>query len=226
MGAYLLTGAGSGIGELVARTLHERGDEVWLVARSPERAEELASSYDGARTLVADLSDPSSLTDLAVPDELAGVVHSAGVVDVAPLTETDPADLERAVAVNLVAPMVLSRLVVPAVRRARGTHVFVNSGSGLRAKADWASYNASKFGLRGFADALRGEESGHGVRVTSVYPGRVATPMQERVHAAEGASYDPSEWIRPETVAAQVVAVLDLSADATITDLTISPTPR
>lgn len=226
MGAYLLTGAGSGIGELVARTLHDRGDEVWLLARSAERAEDLAGSFCSARTVVADLADAASVAALTVPDALAGVVHSAGVVDVAPLTETDPADLERAVAVNLLAPMVLSRLVVPAVRRARGTHVFVNSGSGLRAKADWASYNASKFGLRGFADALRGEESAHGVRVTSVYPGRVATPMQERVHAAEGAEYDASDWIRPETVAAQVVSVLDLSEDATITDLTISPTPR
>jgi short-subunit dehydrogenase len=223
MGAYLLTGAGSGIGELVARTLHDRGDELWLLARSPERAEELAASFDGARTLVADLADPSSVAHLPVPESLDGVVHSAGVVDVASLTDTEPADLERAVAVNLVAPMVLSRLVVPAVRRARGTHVFVNSGSGLRAKADWASYNASKFGLRGFADALRGEEAGHGVRVTTVYPGRVATPMQERVHEAEGAAYDASRWIRPGTVAAQVVGVLDLSEDATIPDLTISP---
>ncbi|MCH1866622.1 SDR family oxidoreductase [Nocardioides sp. CFH 31398] len=223
MGVHLLTGAGSGIGELVARALHDRGDELWLLARSPERAEELAAAFEGARTLVADLADASAVSALEVPPAVDGVVHSAGVVDVGPLTDTDPADLERAVAVNLVAPMVLSRLVVPAVRRARGTHVFVNSGSGLRAKADWASYNASKFGLRGFADALRSEEAGHGVRVTTVYPGRVATPMQERVHAAEGASYDASRWIRPETVAAQVVAVLDLAEDATIPDLTISP---
>ncbi|WP_299051425.1 SDR family oxidoreductase [uncultured Nocardioides sp.] len=226
MGAYLLTGAGSGIGELVARALHDRGEELWLLARSAERAEQLAASYDGARTLVADLADPSSLTGLDVPDALDGVVHSAGVIGLAAMDHADAASLTESVTVNLLAPMLLTRLVVGAVRRRRGTHVFLNSRSGLWARAEQSAYNASKFGLRGFADALREEETAHGVRVTSVFPGRVATPMQERLRAAEGEDYDASDWIRPETVAAQVVSVLDLSEDATITDLTISPTPR
>jgi short-subunit dehydrogenase len=101
--------------------------------------------------------------------------------------------------------------------------VLVNTGSGLRANAQWASYNASKFGLRGFADALRLEEEEHGVRVSTVYPGRTATPMQEQVHQQEGARYDAAAWIRPETVAGEIVRLLDLGPDATIPDLVIRP---
>ena len=126
---------------------------------------------------------------------------------------------------NLVAPAALTRVALPALRAARGTVVFVNSGSGLRANPGWAAYAASKFGLRALADALRAEEREHGVRVTSVYPGRTATPMQEQVHQHEGKDYDPEAWVQPETVADAVLHTIDLPRDATIPDLTVSPGP-
>lgn len=225
MATHLLTGATSGIGQVLAERLHERGDDLVLLARNDEKADRLADRYAGCRTVVADLSSPERIGD-AVPDDLPpldGVVHAAGVVDVAAVADTDPASLAETVTINLVAPMLLSRALLEPVRRARGTHVFVNSGSGLRARATWASYNASKFGLRGYADALREEEQPHGVRVTSVYPGRVATPMQEKVHAQEGKEYDASAWIRPETVVDHIIGVLDLSRDATVADVAIRP---
>ena len=101
--------------------------------------------------------------------------------------------------------------------------VFVNSGSGLRANPRWAAYAASKHGLKALADALRAEESANGVRVTSVYPGRVATPMQEKVHEQEGKEYDASDWIDPESVATTILTALDLPRDAEVTDLTVRP---
>lgn len=91
------------------------------------------------------------------------------------------------------------------------------------AHPQWAAYAASKHGLRALADALRGEEAGAGVRVTTVYPGRTATPMQEKVHSQEGKDYDPGAWIRPETVAEAILHVLDLPGDAVLTDLTLKP---
>jgi short-subunit dehydrogenase len=111
------------------------------------------------------------------------------------------------------------------LRAARGHVVLVNSGSGLVAHPTWAAYAASKHGLRGFADALRGEEREHGVRVTSVYPGRTATPMQEKVHAQEGKEYDASAWMDPASVATTVLTALDLPRDAEVTDLSVRPTP-
>ena len=74
-----------------------------------------------------------------------------------------------------------------------------------------------------FADALRAEEQDHGVRVTTVYPSRTATPMQEKVHEQEGKVYDERLWIQPETVAATILHVLDLPPDATIPEVTIRP---
>lgn len=79
----------------------------------------------------------------------------------------------------------------------------------------------SKFALRAFADALRAEEGD--LRVTSVYPGRTATPMQAEVRAAEGAEYDPSAFVQPEAVAGQIVALLQLPRPSLVSDVSIRP---
>ena len=125
---------------------------------------------------------------------------------------------------NLLAPAELTRLALPALRAARGTVVFVNSGAGLRANPEWAAYAASKHGLRALADALRAEEHGSGVRVTSRLPGPHGHPdAGAKVHDQEGKEYDAGDWIRPETVADAIRHVLDLPRDATIPDVTVSP---
>ena len=225
MPTHLLTGAGSGIGAAVARRLHDRGDRLVLLARTPERAAELTRNYPGAVTLVADLSDPDGLerrlagSDL--PDALDSVLHVAGAVELSAVADLPVAELREQIDVNLVAPAVLTRACLPALRRAKGTVLFVNSTSGLRANPTWAAYAASKFGLRGLADALRAEEAAHGVRVSSVFPSRTATPMQEKVHAQEGKDYDPSEWITPDTVADAILHVLALPPEATIPEIVV-----
>jgi short-subunit dehydrogenase len=223
MATHLLTGAGSGIGAVLARRLLDRGDEVLVVARSGERGEELAADLPGVTALVADLAFPESVEALSLPASLDSVVHAAGVVDLGAVADLSVDAWATQLRVNLVAPAALTRVALPALRAARGTVVFVNSGAGLVAHPQWAAYAASKQGLRGLADALRAEEAEHGVRVTSVYPGRTATPMQEKVHAQEGKDYDPAAWIRPETVADAILGVLDLPGDATVPDLTIRP---
>lgn len=224
-GTHLVTGAGSGIGAAVADLLHARGDALCLLARSQERSEDLQARYPGATVLVVDLADPAAVDELAgLPARLDSVLHVAGVVDLAPVAELSLAQLRGHLDVNLVAPALLSRATLPAVRRARGTFVFVNSSAGLSASPQWSAYASSKFGLRALADSLRAEETAHGVRVTTIFPSRTATPMQQKVHEQEGRDYDPGDWIRPETVAATILHVLDLPADATIPELTVRPT--
>lgn len=225
MATHLVTGAGSGMGAVLAERLLERGDALVLLARSTERAHELRSDLPDATVLVADLADPAAVEAVVdqLPDSLDSVVHAAGVVELGPLDSLSTAVWQEQLAVNLVAPAVLTRVALPALRAARGTVVFVNSGAGLVANPQWSAYAASKFGLRALADSLRAEEQEHGVRVTTVFPGRTATPMQQKVHEQEGKEYDASDWIDPATVADAILHVLDLPADATISDLTIRP---
>ncbi|MBZ5740576.1 SDR family oxidoreductase [Nocardioides mangrovi] len=222
MATHLITGAGSGIGAVLARRLLDRGDSLVLLARSEERAAELRATYAGAEVLVADLARPESVEPLALPASLDSVVHGAGVVELGPVAELSVDDWVSQLQVNLVAPATLTRVALPALRAARGTVVFVNSGAGLHAHPQWSAYAASKHGLRALADSLRGEEPS--VRVTTIYPGRTATAMQEKVHAQEGKEYDASAWTRPETVADAILGVLDLPRDATISDVTVRPT--
>ena len=229
MGTHLLTGATAGIGEALAEALARRGDELVLLARSEERAERLRARFPSARTLVADLADPAGLEETLsgqdLPERLDSLVHVAGVVELGAVAELSPKVWRTTVDVNLLAPAELTRLLLPALRAAAGHVVFVNSGSGHTAHPRWSSYAASKHGLRALAESLRGEERRHGVRVTSVYPGRVATGMQEKVHAQEGKDYDPSDWVTPGSVATTVLCALDLPRDAEVTDLSVRPGP-
>lgn len=227
MTVHLVTGAGAGIGAAVARRLHERGDELVLLVRDAGRAREVAAHFPGASTLVGDLAQPGRLSwafsKQHLPDRIDTLVHVAGVVDLGPVADLPLAVWERQLAVNLLAPAELTRLLLPMLRVSRGQVLFVNSGAGLRANADWAAYAASKHGLKALADALRAEEAESGVRVTSVFPGRTATGMQERVHQQEGAEYDPERFIDPESVATTILTALDLPRDAQITDLSVRP---
>ena len=224
---HLVTGAGSGIGEAVARILHDRGDQLVLLARSAARATELERAFPGAQTVVADLAHPAALeqtlAEADLPEALDSVLHVAGVVELGPVAGLRLDELREQVDVNLVSPAVLTTATLPAVRRARGVVVFVNSSAGLTAGPSWSAYAATKFGLRALADSLRAEEVEHGVRVTTIFPSRTATAMQEKVHEQEGKTYDASRWIRPETVAATILHVLDLTPDATIPEVTVRP---
>ncbi|MEV0924902.1 SDR family oxidoreductase [Streptomyces spongiicola] len=227
MATHLITGAGSGIGAAVARRLHERGDDLVLLARDAGRARELARAYPGSRTLVGDLGTPDRLSwafsHQTLPERVDSLLHIAGVVDLGRVADLTPRTWRAQLDVNLVSPAELTRLLLPQLRVSRGAVVFVNSGSGLNAHAEWGAYAASKHGLKALADVLRQEEKEHGVRVTSVYPGRTASPMQEKVHRQEGKEYDPSRWIDPESVATAILTALDLPRDADIHDLTVRP---
>jgi short-subunit dehydrogenase len=228
---HFITGASSGIGAAVAAMLYARGDELWLLAHSDERAHELWEKFPKAEILVADLASPlgveMALLSAILPGLLDCLLHIAGVIDFRLAAELTSEQIREQVNVNLVAPMILTRALLPALRRARGLVLITNSTATLSADAGARSaYVASKSGARGFADALRLEESSNGVRVTTVFPGRTDTPMQERVHERENKLYDAAQLMRPDTVARSILHVIDLPADATIHDLTIRPAPH
>ncbi len=217
----LVTGASRGIGAAVSRALAP-GHDLLLGGRDTAALESLAADLPGSRPWPVDVTD-----DRAVAEATGGIerldvlVHCAGVGILGAVADTTAATWRRQFEVNVVAVAELTRLLLPALRAARGHVVLLNSGAGRAARPEWASYAASKFALRAFADALGAEEAGNGVRVTSVYPGRVDTDMQREVVAYEGGEYRAESFLRPESVAGAVLLAVTAPDDATLTELVL-----
>jgi NADP-dependent 3-hydroxy acid dehydrogenase YdfG len=219
----LVTGASRGIGAATARALAPDHD-LLLGGRDADALAALAAELPGATAWPVDLTDGAALAAAVRGiDRLDALVHSAGVGLLGTVADTPADTWRRQFEVNVVAVAELTRLLLPALRAARGRVVLLNSGAGLTARAGWASYAASKFALRAFADALRAEEAGHGVRVTSVHPGRTDTDMQRGVVAHEGGEYRPQAYLRAESVAAAVRHAVVAPADAAITEVVLRP---
>lgn len=205
----LLTGATGGIGAAVARRLAADGATLLLTGRREPALAALAAELRAmgavADGVVADLADPAGRVRLA--EKAAGwhggvnvVVHNAGT-NVSGLFDTlTEADIDRVVAANITAPMQLTRLLLPGLRTQGGALLlFVGSGFGTIGYPGFAAYGASKFALRGFAEALRRELADSNVRVSLLAPRAVDTPLNdERVRAlqrATGMKVDPPERI-------------------------------
>ncbi|WP_405554202.1 SDR family NAD(P)-dependent oxidoreductase [Streptomyces sp. NBC_01171] len=171
----LVTGATGGVGRVLARRLARAGAALVLTGRDPDALRELAEPL-GARWVAADLADPRQVTELA--DACADVrvlVANAALPASGDLLEYTPGQIERALAVNLGSVALLARLLVPAMtEEGRGHLAFVGSMSGKAATPSSSLYTASKFGLRGFAHALRLDLRPAGVGVSLVQPGFVS----------------------------------------------------
>lgn len=168
----LLTGATGGIGQALARALAGRGARLVLTGRRADVLEPLAERL-GGRAIVADLADRAAAESL---------LDEAGRVDVLVANAALPAsgllsgysigEIDRALDVNLRAPIVMAKLAAAQMAdRGRGHLVFVSSLAGKTASGHASLYNATKFGMRGFALALREDLRPHGVGVSTVFPG-------------------------------------------------------
>ena len=230
----LVTGATSGIGRAIAAALAAGGTPVWAVGRRPEALDALAADHPSVRGERADLDDDDDVDRLVstLAVEAAGLdvlVHAAGVATLGCVASAPVDALDAMYRLNLRVPYVLTQRLLPLLRRARGQVVFVNSSAGLHASAGTSQYAATKHALKALADSLRCEVNDDGVRVLSVYPGRTASPMQERlhsqqqVHGPEARPYRAADLLQPDDVAAVVVQALSLPRTAEVTDLHVRP---
>jgi short-subunit dehydrogenase len=178
----LVTGASSGIGQALAVRLVEAGAQVFAAGRD----EQALAAVSGATRLVADLIEPSAPERLArqVLGEAGRIdllVNNAGAGSVGALAEQSPAVVDQLLAVNLQAPIQLTRAVLPGMlERGRGRLVFVTSIAGRLGVREEAVYAATKAGLDVFAESLRFEVAPRGIGVTVVVPGVVDTPFFDR----------------------------------------------
>ena len=219
----LITGASRGLGAAIARRLAGTHD-LLLGGRDIQALREVAATLPAARPWPVELTDPVALrTATAELHRVDVLVHSAGVVRLGPLAGVAAESWRESFAVNVIAVAELTRLLLPQLRAAAGHVVLINSGSGLRAQPGWGAYAASKFALRAYADVLRAEEEPHGLRVTTVYPGRTATDMQRSVREFEGGAFEPDRYLRPESVADAVHLAVSATPDAHLHEITIRP---
>jgi NADP-dependent 3-hydroxy acid dehydrogenase YdfG len=228
----VVTGATSGIGRSIARHLAVAGAEVMALGRNEAALARLASESEGVAGRVIprriDLADEGQLRNLAgeVHRESGGVdvlVHSAGVFARGPVEGAPISDFDRQMDLNVRVPYLLTQLLLPALRAREGQVLFVNSSAGLRSHSGVSQYASGKFALKAIADALREEVNAEGIRVTSVYPGRTATPMQEEVRRLEGGSYHPETLIQPDDIAQLVLGILLLPRTAEVTEVVVRP---
>jgi short-subunit dehydrogenase len=171
----LLTGATGGIGQEIARTLDEGGARLLLSARRADQLERIAAELGGRpEVLPADLTyDIATLVDRAGAVDV--LVANAALPASGRIDDFSPEQIDRALDVNLRAPIQLTRALLPGmVERGSGHVVLVSSLAGKVASAGSSLYSATKFGLRGFAAGLREDLHGTDVGVTVVFPGFVS----------------------------------------------------
>jgi short-subunit dehydrogenase len=214
-GTAIITGGAGGIAGELAPLLLKRGFQLVLLDRDERRLSERAQTLGGAvRCVTADLTEPRDLeraaTLIAGTPDLDLLVNNAGIIEPGDVADLPYATLERHVGINLLAPMRLTQAAIGRmISRRSGCILSIVSAAGVVSLPGSAAYSASKFGLRGFLTALSQEVVRHGVKVRSVFPGAVDTPML-RYEATHGGS--PLNFLNKEVLSAAQVAAACMRA--------------
>ncbi len=207
----LLTGATGGLGRAIAKALAGRGASVLLSGRDGAALETLASELPGSghRTLAADLAEEGAAERLAAKAGAVDVLlANAGLPGSGRMEDFSAAEVKRALRVNLEAPMLLAQALYPAMlERGSGHLVFVASLAGKAPSPRSSIYNATKFGLRGFALGLRADLKPQGIGVSIVSPGFI----REAGMFAESGATPPAGLgtSTPEAVASGAVRAIE-----------------
>jgi len=230
----IVTGATSGIGWHIGRALAASGMRVLLVGRNPRKlalAVRRLPARSRAGSAQADLRSAVEIGQLLRDvagrfSQLDVLVHCAGEYQWGESGKLDHNDFDLLFEVNVRAPYLLTRGLTPLLKRARGQVIFMNSSVVRSPGAGVAAYKATQHALQGLTDSLRQELNRGGIRVTSLFPGRTATPRMRRIYAHEGRRYRPTLLLQPRDVAEVVLALVALPRGVEITDLHLrSPTP-
>ena len=222
----VITGATSGIGAAIGRAFAASGARVFLIGRNAQKLARAARGIPRGRlagTALADLGSVSELRQLlAVLQQLRSVdvlVHSAGEYSWTEAGSLETDGFELLFNVNVRAPYLLSQGVMPLLARAKGQIIFLNSSVVRSPGQGVAAYKATQHALQGLVDSLRQDFNKRGVRFTSLFPGRVATPRMRRIYARNKQAYRPGLLLSAADVAKLVVAVSELPPRLEVTDV-------
>ena len=226
--AAVVTGGSRGIGRAIAEALLERGARVTIGAATPARVEqavaELGAKAEGrVRGVVCDVRDPDQCRDLidgaaAAFGRLDVLVNNAGVGIFGSVATLSVEEWRQVIDTNLSGVFYCSRAAIPHLERTRGWIINIGSLAGVNAFAGGAAYNASKFGLVGFSEALMQDVRHAGIRVSHVMPGSVNTEFSGRGRGAG------EEWkLQPEDIARVVIDLLEFPPRALPSRIEIRP---
>jgi 3-oxoacyl-[acyl-carrier protein] reductase len=227
----IVTGATEGIGRAIALALGDRGARLAVCARTADRVDAILDELEERGVMAVgqacDVADEASVAAFA---ELAReglgpadvLVNNAGLAHFAPVADMTVAQFDETMAVNVRGVFLMTRAVLPEMRR-RGSGHIVNIASlaGRNPVPGGAAYAASKHAVLGFSKSLFGEVRKEGIRVVAICPGSVVTPFFDK-SGSELAS--PERKLQAEDVAATVLAALELPDRALVSELDIRPT--
>lgn len=228
----VITGASSGIGRAIALSLAEQGCTLCLIGRNPTSLALVASSAGKSSPKIfsyqIDLAKDDDLEEfgLKIRKDISHInllVHCAGVLNIGQVEDSAISDFDVQYRVNVRAPYALTKDLLPMIKCCTGQIVFMNSSIWQQARAGLSQYAATKYALKAFADSLRDEVNGDGVRVLSMFLGRTATPMQAALHEKHAMSYHPEVLIQPEDIAFTLLHMLSLPYTSEVTDIHIRP---
>lgn len=151
------------------------------------------------------------------------LVMCAGEIAHGPVESASVADFDKLYRANVRGNYRLVQNLLPMLKKRPGQIVFINSSVGLSARPNVSQFSATQHALRALTDALRAEVNPDGIRVLSVYPGRVATPRQEKLYEKQGSDYKPELLLQPEDIASVVLNALVLPRSAEVTEISIRP---
>lgn len=228
----LVTGATSGIGKSIAFKLLAEDVEVIFTGRNFDGIEQeifnLSIPNSNYHLIRADLLLDEDLKKLVhriaeITDQIDILVHSAGIINIGSIEESDNSGLETMFKLNVMAPYFITQKLLPTLKKQKGSIVFINSTAGLDSWANISHYAASKHALTAISKSLREEVMPFGIKVISIHPGGTDTPMQKQIQQMEGKKYDPSLFMSPGLVADTTLQAIKAS-DASITmDIIIKP---
>lgn len=221
----LVTGGGSGVGLGTAQALAEAGATVTICGRDLEKLQAVAGDQLSAR--VCDISHreevDAMINDLGAPDIL---VNSAGVnVVKRKVSEIDPADFDKLLAINCTGFFNLVHAALPTMRARQDGLIFnISSVAGKRAyPLAGMAYATSKFGVSGMASAINAEEAENGIRITSIFPGEINTPILD-ARPVKVPDEQKARMVHPEDIASLIVAIAQLPKHVVVPELVIKPT--
>ncbi|MBE9538772.1 MAG: SDR family oxidoreductase [Proteobacteria bacterium] len=202
----VLTGAAGGIGAAIALLFAQQGAQLILVSRNPDKLEALNNELPGGRHIrvVADLSAPEGRQHLleACGGGVDILVNNAGVNHFGLLQSQSESQIREMFELNAIVPVLLTRALLPQMRKSGFTIVNVGSGFGSIGFAGYCGYSASKFALRGFTEALRRELAGSTVKVLYLAPRATETSMNSPAVVAMnkelGNAMDSPHWVAAE----------------------------